>query len=79
MAAFPESYYHDPSSGSVEELRWEEKKKQIKAERKIYMRKTGCRGCYHSNEFGWCGLDHTPHGGGWCSEWWDARTGKAPK
>ena len=81
--ASPSSYYRDPAAGAVDEMRYLETKKVVKAERNKHRAKVGCSGCWYAEEViegaYLCGkgvvLDQ---GQAWCRDWWDIRTGKAP-
>ena len=81
--AYPESYYRSPELGAVQEMEWQEKKEQIKRERKAYRKQVGCAGCYYREDEVFdgeytCSIDMEKHAGGFCKLWFDIRTGKTP-
>ena len=80
--AYPYEFYIRPELGA-DYLTNEARKAKIRAARKAYRAKVGCSGCFHRGEqiLGkyLCGIEETPHSGGWCSHWWDRRTGKPPR
>jgi len=81
--AHPSSYYKSALVGA-QTLEWEEKKAELKKERKAHRALVGCSGCFHGKEVlagGYiCNKGYEPIPGTlFCSKWHDIRTGKSPK
>jgi len=80
--AYPYTYYNDPSCGGADECGWQERRKQLKAERKRFRAETGCGGCYHSEPMMGlyaCKIGETPGKAGYCGKWHDIRAKKKPE
>ena len=74
--AFEEFCYRDPSL-AYEAVTARERKEAVKAERKAYRDRVGCKGCKRA--LGpVCGEGQTPHKGGFCKWWWDDRSPHEP-
>jgi hypothetical protein len=80
---YPESYYHDPKNGAVQELSKKEWYEADKAARKRYKTHYGCAGCWHKGDEVFtdkytCTIGQFPSVAGYCHKWWSDRSKRGP-
>ncbi len=75
---FPAAYYDDPANAQTE-LKKNEWREKMKADRKLYREQHGCKGCARYDPgLRLCKDAQTPHDGGFCKHHWDNRPKTLP-